>query len=284
MRPSMLSILKNQSLKAHSTWGIGGPAKCFTIVKTIDEMKQALALKMRYIVIGKGSNCLFDDQGFDGLVILNKINFLENKDGEYHVGSGFNFSHLGVKTARDGYAGLEFASGIPGTVGGAIYMNAGAGSDETCDHLKEVEFMHNDGSIELFQIGDLEFSYRSSPFQKMEGAIVGARFSLKACQGAKNKQRALIDYRKSTQPYGQKSCGCVFRNPEGGSAGALIEKCGLKGLRVGGLEVSMCHANFLVNHGEGTASDAIELIEKIQAIVKEKEGIDLQFEVKRIGV
>ena len=284
MRPLMLSILKNQSLKAYSTWGIGGPAKCFVVVKTTDEMKEALSLGVRYIVIGKGSNCLFDDRGFDGLVILNKINFLERGEGRYHVGSGYNFSHLGVKTARDGYCGLEFASGIPGTVGGAIYMNAGAGSDETCDHLTQVEFLHTDGRLQVFQRGELEFSYRTSPFQKMKGAIIGARFSLKACVDAKNKQRELINYRKSTQPYGQKSCGCVFRNPEGGSAGALIERCGLKGLRVGGLEVSMRHANFLVNHGEGTAKDAMELIEKIQTVVKEKEGIDLQFEVKRIGV
>lgn len=278
----MLSIQKNQPLKDYSTWGIGGPAKLFVTVTSIDEMKEALSMEERFIVIGKGSNCLFDDAGFDGLVILNKIDFCDKHNGEYHVSSGYNFSLLGAQTARAGYAGLEFASGIPGTVGGAVYMNAGAGGAEVCDVLTHVEYIHVGGECEVFERKQLEFSYRTSPFQKMQGAIVSARFSLSLCEEAKSRQRALIKYRTSTQPYGEKSCGCVFRNP-GEAAGALIEKCGLKGLRVGDIEVSDQHANFLVNRGNGSAADVLELVDKIKAAVKEKAGIDLQFEVQKIG-
>ncbi len=277
----MLSFQKNQSLKNYSTWGIGGPAKLFCTVRSADEMREAMKLGERFIVIGKGSNCLFDDRGFDGLVILNKIDFCTHNNGLYHVGSGYNFSLLGAQTARRGYAGLEFASGIPGTVGGAVFMNAGAGEAQTCDVLLDVEYMHANGEQDCFD--DLEFSYRTSPFQKMEGAILAARFQLTPSTEAKQKQLELIKYRTSTQPYGEKTCGCVFRNPCAMGAGSLIERCDLKGLRVGDVEVSAQHANFLVNRGEGRASDVLELVEKIKEVVKEKHGVDLEFEVRCIG-
>ncbi len=279
----MLLFQKNQSLKRYSTWGIGGPAKLFCKVDSVGAMREAMQLGERFIVIGKGSNCLFDDRGFDGLVILNKIEFCERSRRKYHVGSGYNFSLLGSQTARVGLAGLEFASGIPGTVGGAVYMNAGAGGHETCDVLVEVQYMHKSGKLQLISRADMSFAYRTSPFQKMEGAIISARFELDECAAAKQKQVDLIRYRTSTQPYGEKSCGCVFRNPVQAGAGALIEKCGLKGLRVGDVEVSDMHANFIVNRGSGSSDDVLELIEKIKQIVKEKEGVELQFEVSKIG-
>ncbi|HPE84792.1 MAG TPA: UDP-N-acetylmuramate dehydrogenase [Chlamydiales bacterium] len=279
----MLTFQKNQLLKDYSTWGIGGPAKLFTVVRTVDEMCEALSLGMRYLIIGKGSNCLFDDAGFDGLVILNKIDFLEQEGGQIYVGSGYSFSRLGALTARNGWKGLEFASGIPGTVGGAVFMNAGAGDSQTCDVLTEVEFVSERGR-KVFNRSDLEFSYRTSPFQSMTGAIVSARFRVEKCQDAKQHQLDLVRYRTSTQPYGEKTCGCVFRNPGQEGAGALIEKCGLKGLSVGDMEVSLLHANFLVNKGQGTADQALKLIEKIQSIVKEKTGYELAIEVRRIGI
>ena len=283
MRCSMLTFQKNQLLKNYSTWGIGGPAKLFATVRTPEEMVQALQTSEKVLVIGKGSNCLFSDAGFDGLLILNKIDFYVQSAGELHVGAGYNFSRLGAQTARDGWKGLEFASGIPGTVGGAVFMNAGAGGSETCDVLTEVEYATKDG-IEIFDRKDLTYSYRTSPFQKLSGAIVGARFRLSKCQDAKQHQLDLVRYRTSTQPYGEKTCGCVFRNPGKLGAGALIEKCGLKGMRVGDMEVSLLHANFMVNKGAGTAKDALELIEKVRAVVKEKTGEDLQIEVRQIGI
>lgn len=279
----MLTFQKNQLLKDYSTWGIGGPAKLFTIVRTVDEMCEALSLGMRYLIIGKGSNCLFDDAGFDGLVILNKIDFFEQQGGHIYVGSGYSFSRLGALTARNGWKGLEFASGIPGTVGGAVFMNAGAGDSQTCDVLTEVEYISEKGR-QVFNRSELDFSYRTSPFQSMPGAIVAARFEVDKSLDAKQHQLDLVRYRTSTQPYGEKTCGCVFRNPGQEGAGALIEKCGLKGLSVGDMEVSLLHANFLVNKGKGTADQALELIEKIQSIVKEKTGHELEIEVRRIGI
>lgn len=278
----MLKFLEQQPLKDYTTWGIGGPARLFCVVETIEEMVQAIRTEERFIVIGKGSNLLFDDRGFNGLVILNKINFLEHEDVMFFVGGGFSFSHLGAKTARMGYAGLEFASGIPGTVGGAVYMNAGAGGHETCDVLTEVHFVDSYG-LHVLPRKMLDFAYRSSPFQSMRGAIVAAKFELKTCEKAKKHQLDLMNYRMSTQPYGEKTCGCVFRNPGGEGAGALIDACDLKGLRIGDIEVSNQHGNFLVNRGQGRACDALKLIAKIKQIVKDKKGIDLEIEVKTIG-
>ena len=277
----MLTFQKNQSLKDYSTWGIGGPAKLFTVVSTPDEMQEALSQKMRTLIIGKGSNCLFDDRGFDGLVILNKISFFERNSDEFYVGGGYSFALLGVKTARCGYSGLEFAAGIPGSVGGAVYMNAGAGKNETFDCLVEVDYVTSKKRA-TFKKEELEFSYRFSSFHKMNGAIVGARFKLIQSDAAKKYQHELVAYRTATQPYGEKSCGCVFRNPKGKSAGALIELSGLKGYRLGDLEVSDRHANFVVNKGQGTAKQALELIEKVKNIVREKTGEQLEIEVRKI--
>ncbi len=279
----MLTFQKNQLLKDYSTWGIGGPAKLFVAVRNASEMIQALQSSEKTLIIGKGSNCLFSDKGFDGLVILNKIDFCEHENSNLRVGAGYNFSRLGAQTARDGWKGLEFASGIPGTVGGAVFMNAGAGGSETCDVLTHVEYATKDG-IQIFARKDLSFTYRTSPFQSMCGAIVAAKFELTKCSDARQHQLDLVRYRTNTQPYGEKTCGCVFRNPGKMGAGALIEKCGLKGLSIGDMEVSLLHGNFMVNKGQGTAAQALELIEKVYEVVKEKTGEELQIEVRKIGI
>ena len=281
MQFSMLKFLEQHPLKDYTTWGIGGPARLFCTVSTINEMIEVMQTDERFLVIGKGSNLLFDDRGFNGLVILNEIDFLEQDDTTFFVGGGRSFSHLGAKTARMGYAGLEFASGIPGTVGGAVYMNAGAGGHETCDVLTEVHFVDS-YRLHVLPRKALSFAYRSSPFQTMRGAIVAAKFDLKPCLEAKKRQLDLINYRMKTQPYGEKTCGCVFRNPGDEGAGALIDACGLKGLQIGDIEVSGQHGNFLINRGQGRACDVLKLIAKIKQVVKEKKGIDLEIEVKTV--
>lgn len=280
----MIEILENVSLSSYSTMGLGGPAKFFTKAESEEEMREAFAfakkLNVPFLVIGKGSNSLFHDRGFAGLAILNKIDFFNDLgEGVFHVGGGTSFSLLGVKTARMHYAGLEFASGIPATVGGAVYMNAGASGKETKDTIESVDYMDTDGNIRRYQREELQFSYRKSMFQKMKGAILSATFRLSQNQEARGKQIAIVQHRTKTQPYGEKSCGCAFRNPEGNFAGALIEKCGLKGARVGGAEVSHLHANFLINKCDAKAEDIRSLIELIKKTVKEKEGIDLEVEV-----
>ncbi len=275
---------EGKSLAEITTFGIGGKARLFTEVQTIESLQSIIqycfAHQIRYIVIGKGSNTLFDDRGFDGLVILNKICFCEESAGEFFVGAGYSFSLLGAQTARKGFEGLEFASGIPGSVGGAVYMNAGASGGETFTHLKEVTFITEKGEIEVFSKKDLKWGYRFSSFQNLKGAIGAARFSLTPSMEARKKQLKIIDYRTKTQPYGDLSAGCIFRNAEAKSAGALIEECGLKGARVGGAEVSTLHANFIVNRAGASAQDVLELAKLVQQTVKEKTGAHLEMEVR----
>jgi len=275
-----LQLQKNRSLSEFSTFGIGGPIHLFAEVSTIDEMQQAFQINLPKMILGKGSNCLFSDEGFKGLVILNKIDFCRWKESEVSVGAGYSFSLLGAQAARKGLSGLEFASGIPATVGGAVWMNAGANGHETCESLQSVQFF--DGMLREYKRTELTFGYRSSPFQKMDGVILSATFSLTPDPNARKAQLQIIDYRMKTQPLKEKSAGCIFRNPQGASAGALIEKCGLKGFCVGGAKVSEIHANFIVNHNLATAKDVKELIRLVQEKVLEQTGTLLEPEVRMI--
>lgn len=266
------------------TYGIGGNAAYLTVARSINEMQRAVEYArekgLSFFVLGKGSNCLFDDRGFSGLIIQNRMDSLEILEpGIWQVGSGYSFSLLGARTARDGWTGLEFASGIPGTCGGAVYMNAGAGGVETADVLLSVSYLHQDGTFQFYDRGELSFSYRTSPFQKMRGVIISTQFALRPSLEARDCQLELIGYRKKTQPYEDKSAGCVFRNPEGKSAGAIIEQVGLKGVSVGGAMVSTKHGNFIVNKGGASADDVRELVDTIQDRVKESLGLELEREV-----
>lgn len=283
----MLLIKQHIDLAKISTFGIGGQAKYFVEVNSIEEMAQAICesqkMKTPYLVVGKGSNSLFDSKGFNGLIIHNKINFLNRlTENTLHVGSGYSFSYLGTLSAKLKLSGLEFASGIPGSVGGACFMNAGANGMETCNHLDSVEFLSENGVITNYLRKDLTFSYRTSPFQQKKGVILSATFTLKPFEAAREKQFEIINYRKKTQPLKSKSAGCIFQNPLNFSAGALIEHCGLKGLKVGDAEVSNLHANFIVNNGAATSGDVLELIQLIKAKVKEIANQELHSEVRFI--
>ena len=277
---------KSVYLNTYSTYGIGGKAKFFLEIDTIEAMQSALSVihKMgeRFLVIGKGSNLLFDDRGFNGIVIHNRITHLEWNENEVTVGAGYSFALLGSKTARKGYGGLTFASGIPGSVGGAVYMNAGAEGKETKDPLHSVQFVTKEGELIRFTKEELLFSYRSSPFQQKEGAIVEASFLLQEDKGALVEQKKIMEKRVKSQPLKEKSCGCVFRNPQGEKAGRLIEGLGWKNRAIGGAVVSPIHANFIVNRGNARGSDVRELITAIQEEVKNRYGYTLEVEVKII--
>jgi UDP-N-acetylmuramate dehydrogenase len=281
-----LQYEKDKLLAPYSTFGIGGPARLFCTVTSLEEMQQVLIdcqrQKVPFLIIGKGSNCLFDDRGFKGCVILNKISFVHFDYPVVRVGAGYSFSLLGVQTARSGWRGLEFASGIPGSVGGAIYMNAGASGSETERCLIEVSFIDETGTLTVYPRQALAFGYRSSCFQQRRGAIVAAAFMLECFAEARTKQLSLLSYRTRTQPYGEKSAGCVFRNPTGASAGALIEKSGLKGMRIGGAEVSTMHGNFIVNKEQAKAEDVLALANHIRQVVKDKTGCNLEMEIRLI--
>lgn len=283
----MLTFLTNKLLKDCCTFGIGGPAKLYCEARSNEDLQEAIHFSksqdLRYVVIGKGSNCLFDDRGFDGLVICNKTDFLHNpRPGVYHASAGYSFALLGIKTAKDGCRGLEFASGIPASVGGAVYMNAGANGSETGDFLVSVQYLHDEGNITEIQKHQLVFSYRSSSFQNMKGIILSATFSLPPSLEARKKQLEIVNYRTKTQPYGEKSAGCVFRNPPGYAAGALIERSGLKGMQIGEAKISELHANFIVNMNHAKTEDVLALMKLIKEKVKDKTGIELESEIKVI--
>ncbi len=278
---------RHRPLKDLSTFGIGGPAEYFIEVHDISAMQALLPFckehQLPYFILGKGSNLLFDDRGFAGVIIANRIQFCEKLSEDiWHVGAGYSFSLLGSQTARQGLAGLEFASGIPGSVGGAVFMNAGANGCETCQALISVDYVTPEGQLVKLPKEEIEFGYRHSSFQKKEGAIVGATFHLTKSADARQKQLAIIQYRKKTQPYDAKSAGCVFRNPSCAHAGALIDQSGLKGKTIGGAQVSSLHANFVINTGSATAADILNLIKVIQQEVKTHTGFDLEHEVRCI--
>lgn len=280
-----IQLQRSRFLREFSTFGIGGAIHLFAEVRTIQEMEEAFGFasseKIPLLLIGKGSNTLFDDRGFHGLALLNKIDFCTWQDEQVSVGAGYSFSLLGVQSARRGLSGLEFASGIPASVGGALFMNAGANQKETFDSVSSVHYLHRNGTLKEYQKSDLEWGYRSSSFQKMDGAIVSATFGLKPHEEARKNQLAIVDYRMKSQPLKDKSIGCIFRNPSPNTpAGALIDRCGLKGFSVGGARVSEIHANFIVNTHNATAADVIALIKAIQQSVYTQTGIHLEPEIR----
>lgn len=278
---------RQRPLKNLTTFGIGGPAHYFIEVDTVSTMQALLPFckqhHLPFFILGKGSNLLFDDQGFAGVMIANRIHFLDKPaEDTWHVGAGYSFSLLGSQTARQGWTGLEFASGIPASVGGAVFMNAGANGSETCQALVSVDFVNTQGEHVCLSKEELTFSYRFSSFQQMEGAIVGATFRLQLCSEARQKQLNIIQYRKQTQPYGAKSAGCVFRNPSCAFAGALIEQSGLKGKTLGDAQVSTLHANFLINTGQASSHDILQLIAHVSHEVKMQTGFELECELRYV--
>jgi len=270
-------------LSAISTFGIGGPAALLFRARTVADLQEAMRFvsekKIPHLVVGRGSNCLFPDGGFPGLVILNRLEEVrEEGGGRFVAGGGVPFPAIGVQTARAGWGGLEFAAGIPGSVGGAVCMNAGAQGQQTGAVVESVQYVDVQGDLRTLSRSDLSFDYRSSSFRGKGGVIASATFSLCKDEHALERQKEMIEYRKRTQP-ADRSAGCVFRNPPGLSAGRLIEEAGLKGKKIGGAEISSVHANFIVNRGGATAADVIALIGIVRSEVCARTGVSLDCEV-----
>lgn len=282
------SFKKNVCLKNFSTFHIGGPASYF---HQINNKKDAVTIlqylhkkQIPYIILGKGSNCLFDDKGFDGVVLLNKINHYHiTEEGFLTVGSGHSFGNICWKVSCLGFSGLEFGIGIPGSVGGAIYMNAGAHNFETSHYLSSVAYINTNFEIIREKKENLLFAYRKSYFQKFSFFILEALFQLHKNPLSKKKLQNLNKKRYISQPLKHKSVGCIFKNPAPNiSAGFLIDSCGLKGIAQGDAEISQKHANFIINKGQASANDVLYLINKIKTTVFNKTGILLEEEVKII--
>ena len=237
---------------------------------------------MKYKILGNGSNLIFSDKGYNGILIkLDNFNKLEFNDNYVTVGAGYSLTKLSLRTARRGYTGLEFASGIPGTVGGAIFMNAGAYKMDMGYITTTVKVLDPNLEVQILTNQDLEFHYRSSFLQKVKNYIcIEATLLLR--KGDTETIMEVINDRKKrrieSQPLEYPSAGSVFRNPEGDYAGRLIEEIGYKGYSIGDAMVSLKHANFIINKGNASGDDIKKLIKEIKTKVKEKYNIDLKVE------
>ena len=282
--------VENESLKKHTSFKIGGKCKILAYPQNSKQVLDILNIcknnKISHFILGKGSNLLISDLGFEGVVIssknLNKIELIS--DDEIYCESGVNLSKLCGFALKNSLSGLEFAFGIPGSVGGAVFMNAGAYGGEMKDVVKNVICLDNIGKIRKLKWCDLKFSYRHSVFQEQESFILGAVLKLFKSEKPKIKLKMdeLLGKRRKKQPLEFPNAGSVFRRPKGGYAAELIEKCGLKGEKIGGAQVSQKHSGFIVNLGGATSDDVNNLIKKIQQVVAKNSGVFLEPEIKYI--
>lgn len=286
-------IQEEVSLKSYTTLHVGGNARFLTILTHTDQvpplMDWALKKNLPWVVMGRGSNVLASDRGFSGLVIINRIESeaweIEGDLAKVTVGAGVNLASLAARSAKLGWSGLEFACGIPASIGGAVAMNAGAHGKNIQDCLFSACAWSN-GSFVTFEKNSIQFKYRESRFHHLPEIVVGATFLLQRDESALERVREMTQYRLRTQPWKAATAGCFFRNPDTlidqqrCSAGALIDRAGLKGFHVGDAQVSELHANFLVNHSQASAKDFMDLCHHIQHQVQEKFGCSLQTEVR----
>lgn len=277
---------ENESLTKHTTYRVGGIAKLFVYPRNREKLilllKMLKVKKMKYKILGNGSNTLFSDKEYDGVIIkldaLDKVEFFRNT---VKAEAGVNLIKLSNQTVKKGLAGLEFATGIPGTVGGAIYMNAGAYKSDMGYITKSIEVLTPKLEIITMTNKELDFHYRSSFLQKHKDYIcLEATFQLR--ENDKDLLMEIVEDRRKrrieSQPLEYPSAGSVFRNPENMFAGKLIEDLGYKGYTIGGAKVSEKHANFIINYDKATGKDIKELIELLQKEVKEKYNVDLKCE------
>ena len=274
-------------LKEHTTFKIGGPAKIFFEPRDIKDLRLSLSLvkknRIPILVIGAGSNILVNDDGFKGMVLrLNTPSFkkIVLKHNCLEAGSGVLLSQVVLKAKGLGLSGAEFLSGIPGTVGGALIMNAGIREKNIADLVEDVKVMDYNGNIKILNKNNIKFKYRSSNLSQY--IILSARLKLrkKDPRKIKEKIKKYFVYRKLTHDLSKPSAGCVFKNPTGYSAGRLIDLCGLKGKRIGDASISFKHANFIVNIGNARAKDVLKLMSLIRREVKKKFNISLKPEIK----
>ena len=285
-------VKENVSLAPYTSARIGGPADYLITASTSDELAEVMTViwqeHLPYFILGGGSNVLVSDKGMRGITILNRakaVRFENGSQPKVWVESGVVFSNLANRCASKGFSGLEWAATVPGTIGGAVYGNAGAFDGDTAGNLIWAEIL-TASSRERWPVEKMEYAYRTSIWKQSssEAIVLSAELSLK--NATKEEVSAKIgqfsERRKSTQPPGA-SMGSMFKNPQGDYAGRLIESAGLKGTRIGNAEISTVHGNFFVNHGKTKAADIRALIELAQRTVQGKFGVALELEIELIG-
>ncbi|EIF13083.1 UDP-N-acetylenolpyruvoylglucosamine reductase [Bacillus sp. 5B6] len=285
-------VLEQEPLANHTTMKIGGPADILIIPNRVEAVKDIMDIVKKHdlpwTVIGRGSNLLVLDEGIRGVVIKlgAGLDHLEIDGDQVTVGGGYSVVRLATSMSKKGMSGLEFAAGIPGSIGGAVYMNAGAHGSDMSEILVKARILFEDGTIEWLTNEEMDFSYRTSVLQKKRPGVC-----LEAVLQLEQKEREAItaqmqqnkDYRKNTQPYSSPCAGSIFRNPLPNHAGNLVEKAGLKGHQIGGAKVSEMHGNFIVNAGGATAKDVLDLIEYVKKTIREQYDVDMHTEVEIIG-
>jgi UDP-N-acetylmuramate dehydrogenase len=282
----------SEPLVNHTTIKIGGPADLFIEPSSVENLKQVMGLvkkhSLNWRAIGRGSNLLVSDKGIEGAVIKlgSGVDGLKINGTEITVGGGHSLISLATLISKKGMAGLEFASGIPGSVGGAVYMNAGAHGSDISKILTRAHILFEDGTMDWLSNDEMKFSYRTSVLQKIRpGIVVEAAFQL--VEGDKavivSKMIKNKDYRKDTQPWNFPCAGSIFRNPLPNYAGKLIEDAGLKGYSIGGAKISEMHGNFIVNAGNATAADVLALIQHVKDTIYSLYNVKMETEVEIIG-
>ncbi|NOZ28765.1 MAG: UDP-N-acetylmuramate dehydrogenase [Chloroflexi bacterium] len=278
-------------LRLHTSFRIGGPADLMVVAHTADDLAHAVSAAERvgvpWWILGGGSNILVSDAGVRGLTILNRCQRIEVQAGyRIRAESGVLLAGLARKAVQAGLAGLEWAVSVPGTVGGAVVGNAGAHGGCIADRLLSADILHPSGERITYPSSELGLTYRSSRLKTgdLPGVVLSATFQLEpeATETLRTRADTYLAYRRRTQPT-EASIGSIFRNPPGDYAGRLIEAAGLKGAREGQAQVSLVHANFIVNLGEATADDVLRLIRRVQRVVRGQFGIQLQPEVLFVG-
>ena len=284
-----ISVSFDEPMSKHTSFRIGGPAEVMAFPKTAEELAALLRvsklLDNKVYILGAGTNILASDDGLKGLVICLKdcLEGMEQLDDTHiRVAAGVTMTRAALFAANLGLSGLEFAHGIPGTVGGGVYMNAGAYGGEICQVCVSVEVMDMDGNRFTIPAEEMEFSYRHSRLEDTPGIVLSAVFALehKPAEEIKAQMQELMDRRKKSQPLQMPSAGSTFKRPVGGYASALIDQAGLRGFRVGDAGVSEKHTGFVVNLGEATAAQVKELMRQVSDKVYELSGIRLEPEVR----
>jgi UDP-N-acetylmuramate dehydrogenase len=285
---------RDEPLGRFTTMRVGGPADLFATAHNAFELRAlvrfARSRGLPHLVLGRGSDIVIADAGVRGLVIQNRAEGSRVEGGRYTAESGVAMARAATETQKAGLTGLEFGLAIPGTVGGAVWANAGAHESDVATVLEAARVLDAGGSEVVLTGDDLAFGYRDSRFKHpTQGAlpemVLEATFRLDAADAATIKARLdeIRRWRQAHQPLGIPSAGSVFRNPDGTSAGKLIDEAGLKGLRIGGATVSAKHANFIVNDQKGSAADVRRLAERVRADIRERHGVELQFEIEFVG-
>ena len=281
----------DEPMKNHTSFRIGGPADCMVFPSSVEQVNQVISWcrnrDVPFLVIGSGTNILVRDKGIRGVVIklAERLSGLAVEGQSIYAEAGVLLSHVSQLAAEKGLSGLEFAEGIPGSVGGAVYMNAGAYDGEMKNVIYEVTALDSEGNLAVLTSGECDFDYRKSIFQRNGYVILAARMLLKPgdTREITAKMNEFAERRRQKQPLEFPSAGSVFRRPEGYFVGPLIEELGLKGYHIGGAEISTKHAGSIINTAGATAEDVLALIELVQARGRESTGLNLEPEIRIVG-